>query len=182
MPSVPVSSDEPANAVTQATFYNQLENDSERVAVLEKAQKIPGAPDIIVQTVTNGDTTHAPSGDAVFDFVGDILTSSVTNGDTTHAPTGDAVFDYVAARTLTTVANLNFPNVVANTTEALNMTVTGAAVGDSVALGPPSGVNAGFVWNAWVSAADTVRIKLFNTTAVDINPPAADWRATVFKP
>lgn len=184
MPSIPVPSSEPTNPVTQSTFYNTIERDNTRLETLEKGGLIPTS-DILVQTVTNGDTDHAPSGDAVFDFVADSivdnLVQTVTNGDTDHAPSADAVFDYVEAKRLTAVANLNFPNVVALTSQSLNITVTGAVEGDAVALGPPSGVNAGFAWNAWVTAPDTVRVKLYNTTAVDINPPAADWRATVFK-
>lgn len=184
MASIPVPSSEPANSVTQSTFYNQIVRDNTRLETLEKGGLIPTS-DILVQTVDNGDTDHAPSGDAVYDFVlsqvGGFIVQTVTNGDTTNAPSGDAVFDYVEAKRLTVVANLNFPNVVAFTTEALNVTVTGAVVGDAVALGPPSGVNSGLAWNGWVTATDTVRIKVYNTTAVDINPPAADWRATVFK-
>ncbi len=58
----------------------------------------------ITQSVTNGDVLHAPSGDAVYDFVvtqvatKPDLASSVTNGDTTHAPSGDAVFDALALK------------------------------------------------------------------------------------
>ena len=57
----------------------------------------------ITQSVTNGDVLHAPSGDAVYDFVltqvatKPSLASSVTNGDTTHAPSGDAVYDAIEA-------------------------------------------------------------------------------------
>jgi hypothetical protein len=43
-------------------------------------EKIPGAgPDLITQTVTDGDTTHAPSGNAVFDFVAANSTPDATN-------------------------------------------------------------------------------------------------------
>ena len=57
----------------------------------------------ITQSVTNGDVLHAPSGDAVYDFVltqvatKPGLVSTVTNGDTTHAPSGDAVYDAISA-------------------------------------------------------------------------------------
>lgn len=180
MPSTPVPSSYPANAVRQTTFFNKQERDSERVATLEKAG-ILQTNNIIVQTVTNGDTTHAPSGDAVFDAIEDILATTVTNGDTTHAPTGDAVFDYVEGKRLTATASLNFPNVVAFAAADLTITVTGAATGDSVALGPPDTINAGFLWCGFVSAANTVTVRVYNLTGVAINPPAQTWRATVFK-
>lgn len=56
--------------------------------------------DLIVQTVTNSDTTHAPSGDAIYNFVQTEISNitpvqSVTNGDTTNAPSADAVYDFV---------------------------------------------------------------------------------------
>lgn len=56
----------------------------------------------IVQTVTDGDTTHAPSADAVHDYVQSELSNvsitpvqSVTDGDTTGVPSADAVYDFL---------------------------------------------------------------------------------------
>ena len=37
------------------------------------------ASDAIVQTVTNGDTTHSPSGDAVYDYIDTIIGSIITD-------------------------------------------------------------------------------------------------------
>lgn len=210
MPSVPVSSEEPANSVLQSTFWDDIVSVAQRTGVLEKAANLQ-SNDILVQTVTNGDATHAPSSDAVFDFVADalsdflattvvdgdtthaptgnavfdaiaaLLTGAVANGDTSHAPSADAVFDFVEGKHLTATASLNFPNVVAFAKQDLTITVTGAAVGDSVALGAPAAINAGFLWCGWVSAADTVTVRVYNLTGVAINPPAQTWRATVFK-
>jgi hypothetical protein len=185
MVSIPVGSDEPANAVLQSTFYNDIVSINKRTGVLEKAATDQTAG-LVVQTVTNGDIDHAPSGDAVNDFVTneivDVLTSTVANGDITHAPTGNAVFDYVEAKVLTGTASLNFPNLVAFAVADLTVTVTGAATGDSVSLGPPAAINAGLLWCGFVSAADTVTVRVYNLTAIAIDPPPQTWRATVSKP
>jgi hypothetical protein len=82
---------------------------------------------------------------------------------------------------LTATAALNFPNIVTLTSQELTITVTGAAVGDSVVLGPPAAIEANLTWAGYVSAADTVTIRVSNPTAGDINPASATWRATVLK-
>jgi hypothetical protein len=184
MTSIPVPSSEPGNAVTRTSFYTDVVKNSEQISVLQKAGTIP-TPDIIVQTVTNGDTDHAPSGGAVFDYVADeideAIVQTVTNGDTGHTPSGEAVYEYVEAKRITAVANINFPSIAAFATSDLTITVTGAAVNDAVALGPPTTFPGGMIFSGWVSAANTVTVRAYNSTGVAINPAAADWRATVFK-
>ena len=61
------------------------------------------------------------------------------------------------------------------------MTVPGAAVGDTVAAGPPSSLPAGLSVTAYVSAVDTVSVRLSNPTAAAINPASASWKATAVK-
>lgn len=178
--SVPVESDEPSNAVRQSTFFNTIDRNSNEIEVLQKSGILQTAA-ILTGTVTNGDSTHAPTGDAVYDFGNGLLASSVTDGDTTHAPTGDAVFDYIEAKRVTATASLNFPSIAAGTVSVLTITVTGAATGDSVALGPPSGLESNLIAFGRVSAADTVTVRLYNPTGSAIDPAAATWRATVFK-
>lgn len=67
---------------------------------------------VIAASIVNGDTTHAPSGDAVFDALAAVvaasytdadaraavIASSIVNGDTTHAPDGNSVFDALAGK------------------------------------------------------------------------------------
>lgn len=77
------------------------------------------------------------------------------------------------------VATLDFANMAAGASSELTVTVTGAAVGDVVAVGPPAGVEAGVCWNGYVSAADTVKVRLSNVTASAINPASAAWTVKV---
>jgi hypothetical protein len=79
----------------------------------------------------------------------------------------------------TATASLNFPSITAGTIQTLTITVTGAVAGDSVELGPPASLEAGLMHSAIVTAANTVTIRLLNTTLLAIDPAAATWRATV---
>lgn len=75
-------------------------------------------------------------------------------------------------------------SVPAQGTAEFTVTATGAATGDGVLVIPPIGVTAGLiVGQAWVSAADTVTIRLLNTTAGALNSTAASagWKVKVYK-
>ncbi len=80
---------------------------------------------------------------------------------------------------LSASAALDFPNTNAATASDLTITVTGAAVGDVVSLGLPAAPTAGFVFNAFVSAADTVTVRATNITAGALNPASATYRVAV---
>jgi len=88
-----------------------------------------------------------------------------------------------AARTnlgfITATATLDFPSISSNHSEELTMTVTGAATGDVVILGAPSAIESGLTWCGYVSAADTVTVRLHNSSGDSVNPASATWKATV---
>lgn len=79
----------------------------------------------------------------------------------------------------TNSATLDFASIAAGATAELTITVTGAATGDFVILAAPSGIESGLMFNGYVSAADTVKVRLHNTTGVAIDPASATWKATV---
>lgn len=90
-------------------------------------------------------------------------------------------------KVLAGTASLDFGATAAGACDSLTITVTGAADGDTVALGIPTALGAADAYqdfHGFVSAADTVTIKRCNptnaTTALS-NPAAATVRATVFK-
>lgn len=78
-------------------------------------------------------------------------------------------------------ATLDFPNIGAGAQQELTVTVTGATLGDSVLLGPSSGLEGGLCATGYVSASNTVTVRLCNFTSGAINPASATWRATVMK-
>ena len=56
-----------------------------------------------------------------------------------------------------------------------------AAVGDFARAVPPPDFPAGLIWSAFVSAADTVTVRVANMTASAINPAPGTWKVAVNK-
>lgn len=90
-------------------------------------------------------------------------------------------------KVLAGTGSLDFGATAAGACDSLTITVTGAADGDTVALGIPTALATADSYQSFhgfVSAADTVTVKRCNpinaTTALS-NPAAATVRATVFK-
>jgi hypothetical protein len=76
-------------------------------------------------------------------------------------------------------ASLNFGSIAAVSQADLTITVTGAAVGDEVIMALPAAPAAGIVFNAFVSATDTVTIRASNITAAGVDPAAATYGVIV---
>ena len=82
-------------------------------------------------------------------------------------------------KVLSATASLNFPEIAAASQANLTITVTGAAVGDEVIMALPSGPAAGLVFNAFVSAADTVTIRASNISGSPVDAGAATYGVIV---
>lgn len=80
---------------------------------------------------------------------------------------------------LTGQAALDFPSIAAASQATLNITVNGAAVNDEVIMGLPAAPAAGIVFNAFVSAANTVTIRATNVTAAAVDPASATYSVIV---
>lgn len=78
-------------------------------------------------------------------------------------------------------ATVDLGSIAAGAIATFTITVTGAAAGDTVYVGPPSTIEEGLTWCAFVSAADTVTVRVHNTTAGAIDPASATWKAKVVK-
>jgi len=76
-------------------------------------------------------------------------------------------------------ATLDFPSIAAGAEAELTVAVTGAAAGAAVFVGAPAAIEAGLSWGAYVSAADTVTIRVRNDTAAAIDPASATWTVRV---
>jgi hypothetical protein len=81
----------------------------------------------------------------------------------------------------TATASLNFPEITAGATAELTITVAGAAVGDACTATPADAPEGGLLWSCYVSAANTVVVRVGNITANAVDPAARSWRATVWK-
>lgn len=75
---------------------------------------------------------------------------------------------------------LDYPSIAAGTSADLTVTVYNAVPGMSVSLGLPAALETGLVANAFVSANDTVTVRLTNITASAIDPASAQYKVTVF--
>jgi hypothetical protein len=82
-------------------------------------------------------------------------------------------------KVLSNSASLDFGSITAAAQADLTITVTGAAVGDEVIMALPAAPTAGIIFNAFVSATDTVTIRASNITALAINPAAATYGVIV---
>lgn len=87
---------------------------------------------------------------------------------------GTAVTNYASA-----TATLNFASIPVHNYEDLTITVTGAVVNDTVTLGLPATVLAGVVYNAWVSASNTVTVRCNNFDSGSRDPASATYRVGV---
>jgi len=96
-----------------------------------------------------------------------------------HADLTDGGTTSLHKHTITGSASLSFGSVAANGTADQTITVTGATAGQSVMLGPPAAIESGFTWSGFVSAADTVTVRVHNNTGGSVTPATATWYATV---
>jgi hypothetical protein len=83
---------------------------------------------------------------------------------------------------LTATKTHDFGSIAHGAQEETTITVTGAAIGDAVFVGAPAAIEANLSWCAYVSAADTVTLRLQNVASSgNTNPASATWRVTVLK-
>lgn len=87
---------------------------------------------------------------------------------------------YILAKTLTATATLNFDLTAVNSQD-LTITLTGAALGDAVAIALDAGsVPADITYFGWVSATDTVSIRCSRVGGGGaVDPASGTFRATV---
>jgi len=112
-------------------------------------------------------------------FSGPVRSENGFQSITTNSLTGTVTVGATLNKILAASASLDFPSIDAVSQASLTVTVTGAAINDEVVLGLPAAPTAGIVFNAFVSAANTVTIRASNITAGAINPPAATYSVAV---
>jgi len=119
----------------------------------------------MVQASSTRFTVHDTS------YFGGTATTTINSAGAITIGDGTSITKHLSA-----TASLNFAALGAHSCEALTITVTGAADGDTVALGVPNALASAsttFAFSGWVSAADTVTMRLCQTAAEGSNDPAA---------
>ncbi|MBT8379797.1 MAG: hypothetical protein KJN64_11240 [Ignavibacteria bacterium] len=81
----------------------------------------------------------------------------------------------------TNTASLDFPSIAVNGYSDLTVTVTGAALGDTVSCAPNGAIEPGLSWNSFVSAANTVTVRVANVQGSSIDPVNRSWKVNVIK-
>lgn len=82
---------------------------------------------------------------------------------------------------LTGSATLDFASTLTQAGTDLTITVTGAAVGDPVSLGPPAALLSASLYTAWVSSANTVSVRFNNYSAGTLDPASGTFNVVVWK-
>ena len=76
-------------------------------------------------------------------------------------------------------AALDFASINADASADLTITVTGAAVNNVVSLGLPAAPTAGLIFQAFVSATNTVTVRATNVTAAPVDAASATYSVVV---
>lgn len=85
---------------------------------------------------------------------------------------------------LTASTNLTWGSIAAGASAEQTITVTGALANDRVVMGLPNGLVAGLIPFAWVSASNTVKIRIQNVSAGALTPhsgAATPYAVTVLR-
>jgi hypothetical protein len=82
---------------------------------------------------------------------------------------------------LTGTGSSGSPLILANSVATFTITVTGAAGGDTVTLGPPTTIDANVMWCGSVSSSNTVTVRIVNPTLSSITLTSGTWRADVWQ-
>ena len=137
--------------------------------------------------------------DDLGDYVYSTATPDIVDGELIRVPgtgpghfrrvsdAGDLAPIYMAPdiqETLPSVtASLNFGNLTTGSESTLTITVPGARVGDLVQIQEPDALEDGIiVRRKWVSAKNTVSVRVRNLTGGDVNPADGSYTAFVTMP
>lgn len=149
----------------------------------------PGSPSneaLYIVASGNWDTGSDKTGQLVYwlDSTSEWRYITPREGFMVHVNDEDIYYKYTGsawvAQHLSGSATYDAPSIAAGGTTTTTVTVTGAALGD-FALVSFSITVAGLVVTAYVSAANTVSVVLYNPTAGAINLASATLRARVLK-
>lgn len=92
----------------------------------------------------------------------------------------DGTLQSISNGLLTGMVAHSFGTISAGAEAFFTMTVTGALVGEPVSVGLPAAFTAGLsLAGAWVSVADTVTVKVRNTTTGDVTPGVGSYTVIV---
>jgi cytoskeletal protein CcmA (bactofilin family) len=162
-------------------FYTDASTDRVGIGTATPSTKldVQGTFNITGTTTIEGAVTINDSGaDVDFRVEGDTNANMlvVDAGDDTVSVGGGTGIKEI----LTATDTLDFPSITSQTDEDLTITVTGSAVGDACHLGLPAAPTANLAWNCFVSATNTVTVRVHNYTGGAVDPASATYRVVTF--
>jgi hypothetical protein len=102
----------------------------------------------------------------------------IVNGNTTLGTSGES-FTYMKHG----IISIDPPSIGANTSTSFNTTLSGLATGDLIFLTPNINIPDTFYYQgAYVSAANTLTIKIRNTSGLSFNDGAENWDYLIIRP
>lgn len=104
------------------------------------------------------------------------VTNAITSG-TLKVGGGSTV-----AKILSGTATLTWTGILTLAGQEQTIALPGAVVGNPCFASPATNLGAlGLVWCAWVSATDTVSVRIANVTLGTLTPSSVAWIAVVFQ-
>ena len=109
-----------------------------------------------------------------------IFTHANTANRTYTLPDATGTVALTSNLPLSANATLTYTAIAAQTCQEQTVTVAGAATTGVASASPAASVgNANLSWSAWVSAANTVSVRVCNVTAGSVTPSAVSWQVRV---
>lgn len=168
---------------------------------LSQGQELWSLTDLSDVASKRGNTTQvqmsagsfSPDDCAKFDASGNLVSAggpcgtggggSVLGGIGVYITSNNTVnVDPTVFSTLTATASIDFGSIAAQACSYSDISLPGAAVGDTAMVGTPSGLADGLFASARVSVADTLRLGVCNLSGAIQDPPNLTFRVTVTKP
>ncbi len=166
---------------TKGTGSHRLQIDGTNVLVLQTDGVTPTVSVANGNFSVGGNIRFGGGGDAGFERTASNTMSVTDGGGGSGKLRIDRTNGTAISGVMSNTAALDYSSIAANATTELTITVTGAAAGDSVQVNPNGAPETGLIWSGYVSAADTVTVRLANVTTGAIDPASRTWRATVTK-
>ena len=130
-----------------------------------------------------GGTASANS--APLKFNSGSLLSSVENGtiefDGSHLYFTSSSNRKILLKGLTNTATLDFNSIASKQSGELTVSVPNTTTGSSCNCTPMGSIENGLKWSCYVSAANTVVVRLSNITAAAIDPVSKSWKVNVIE-
>jgi hypothetical protein len=162
------------NLNTFGIVFNCFDNSTPPLWILPKSASLTDANNLTVTFASS------QSGSCAVNATG--AGNSYTAGTGINIAGGSLSVDKTSVPTyLTGTSSLSFGSITQASCAQLTFALAGANPGDSIAPGWPSSIEAGLAGSMFVSASNTVAVRLCNLSGSALTPAAQTFRASVIR-